>query len=314
MKPKVVCIGGGTGLPNLLRGLKYYTDDITAIVTVADDGGSSGRLRNELKMPPPGDIRNCLLALADTEPLMEQLFQYRFNGGPFKGHCFGNLFLAAMTQMLGNFELAIKESSKVLAVRGRVLPSTLQDVTLEVLYDDGDKAYGESNVPNLEKTISKVFLRPSNAKPSKDALEAVENADAIILSPGSLYTSLIPNLLVKEIAESISRSKAKKIYVVNVMTQPGETQGYTASDHVKAVVKHSNKDIMEYVVINKEKIPERLLLRYHDDNAEPVFGDSENIEKMGYNVITDAIINHNNVIRHSPEKLARLIMEIIYFL
>lgn len=213
MFPKIVCLGGGTGLPNLLRGLKFYTDSLTAIVTVADDGGSSGRLRDELKIPPPGDIRNCLLALAYTEPLMEQLFQYRFSSGTLKGHSFGNLFLAAMTEMLGDFELAIKESSKVLAVKGTVLPSTLDDVILEAVYEDGDKASGESQIPNSRKRIKQILLKPSDAKPLDEALDAIQAADAIILGPGSLYTSLIPNLLVKDITLAISKSKAKKKFM-----------------------------------------------------------------------------------------------------
>jgi len=308
---KVVCIGGGTGLPNLLRGLKHYTENITAIVTVADDGGSSGRLRNELNIPPPGDIRNCLLALADTEPFMEQLFQYRFNEGALKGHSFGNLFIAAMTEMLGNFEYAIKESSNVLAVRGRVLPSTLEDVTIEALYEDGDMAHGESKIPNSRKKISRVFLRPENVKPLRGVLEAIETAEAIIIGPGSLYTSIMPNLLIRELTECISRSKAKKIFVINVMTQPGETQGYTAADHVRALVEHSSRDVLEYVVINNEQIPEYLVNIYKQDNAEPVLCDAENIERMGYNVVTGKILNPTDVVRHSPDKLASLIMSIV---
>ena len=311
MYPNIVCLGGGTGLPNLLRGLKLHSDSLTAIVTVADDGGSSGILRNELKIPPPGDIRNCLLALAYTEPFMEKLFQYRFNSGSFKGHSFGNLFLAAMTEMLGNFELAIKESSKVLAVRGTVLPSTLEDVTLEAIYEDGEKACGESHIPNSRKRISRVMLKPSDAKPLGDALEAIEKADAIILGPGSLYTSLIPNLLVKDLTCAISKSKAKKIYVVNVMTQPGETEGYSASDHVKAVINHSSRDVMDYVIINSGQIPDYLLSRYLSDGSTPVECDSEIVEKMGYTVVTGSVINPTDVVRHSPEMLAKIIMALI---
>jgi uncharacterized cofD-like protein len=311
MYPKIVCLGGGTGLPNLLRGLKLHSDSLTAIVTVADDGGSSGIIRNELKIPPPGDIRNCLLALAYTEPFMEKLFQYRFNSGSFKGHSFGNLFLAAMTEMLGNFELAIKESSKVLAVRGTVLPSTLEDVTLEAVYDDGEKACGESYIPNSRKRISRVMLKPSDAKPLGEALEAIEKADAIILGPGSLYTSLIPNLLVKDLTCAISKAKAKKIYVVNVMTQPGETEGYSASDHVKAVVNHSSRDVMEYVIINSGQIPEYLLSRYLSDGSTPVECDSEAIERMGYTVVTGSVINPTDVVRHSSRMLAETIMALI---
>lgn len=311
MKPKIVCIGGGTGLPNLLRGLKQYTCDITAIVTVADDGGSSGVIRGEMKIPPPGDIRNCLLALADTEPLMEKLFQYRFNSGCFKGHSFGNLFIAAMTEMLGDFELAIKESSKVLAVRGRVLPSTLTDVTLVAEYTDGNKVSGESRISNYNKEIVKVKLEPENAKPLQEALMAINEADAIILGPGSLYTSIIPNLLVKDITKTISESKAKKIYVVNIMTQPGETTGYTASKHVDAIIKHANKKVINYVVVNIGKIPEYLLYRYYDEGAAPVVCDGEKIKQMGYTVVKGNMINSNDYIRHSPKKLAKILIDII---
>jgi len=311
MNPKVVCLGGGTGLPNLLRGLKLYTDNLTAIVTVADDGGSSGILRDELHIPAPGDIRNCLCALACTEPLMEELFQYRFSCGSLKGHSFGNLLLAAMTEILGNFELAIKESSKVLAVKGRVLPSTSENVVLEAVYDDGEIACGESHIPNSRKRISRVMLKPSDAKPSEEAIEAIKQADAIILSPGSLYTSLIPNLLVKDISSAISESKARKIYVVNVMTQPGETDGYKASDHVRAVIKHSCSAVMDYVIINSGQIPDYLLSRYLQDGSKPVECDSEVIEAMGYKTVTAPVINPTDVVRHSPELLAEVVMKII---
>jgi uncharacterized cofD-like protein len=308
---KIVCIGGGTGLPNLLRGLKNYTSDITAIVTVADDGGSSGRIRDEMKILPPGDIRNCLLALADTEPLMEMLFQHRFNSGSLKGHSFGNLFLAAMTEMLGDFDLAIKESSKVLAVRGRVLPSTLSDVILEAEYTDGSLIRGESHIPQTLRDISKVRLIPSDAKPLQEAIQAVEEADAIILGPGSLYTSIIPNLLVKDLSEAISNSNAKKIYVVNIMTQSGETTGYSAGDHVQAIIDHSNGHIIEYVVVNTEKVPQNLLARYNDEGAASVPCDKYRITKMGYMVVAAELINPSDFVRHSSEKLAGVVMGII---
>ncbi len=308
---KIVCIGGGTGLPNLLRGLKNYTSDITAIVTVADDGGSSGRIRDEMGILPPGDIRNCLLALADTEPLMEMLFQHRFNSGSLKGHNFGNLFLAAMTEMLGDFDLAIKESSKVLAVRGRVLPSTLSDVKLEAEYKDGSVICGESRISQPLREISRVRLTPSDAKPLQEAIEAVEGADAIILGPGSLYTSIIPNLLVKDLSEAISNSNAKKMYVVNIMTQPGETTGYSAGDHVQAIVDHSDRNIIDYVIVNTEKVPQNLLARYHDEGADPVSCDKYTITKMGYMVVTAELINPSDFVRHSSEKLAGVIMDIM---
>lgn len=311
MKQKFVCVGGGTGLPNLLRGLKKYTDDITAIVTMADDGGSSGVIRKEMNLPPPGDLRNCLLALADTEPLMESLFQHRFSSGSLKGHSFGNLFLAAMTEVVGDFELAIKESSKVLAVRGRVLPSTLEDVVLEAEFTDGSIICGESKIPKADLVIKKIRLKPSNAKPLDEAIEAIEEADVIILGPGSLYTSIIPNLLIKDISNSIAKSKAKKIYVVNVMTQPGETTGFAASDHVKAIIEHSNSNVIQYVIVNSEKVPKELQEKYFAEGACQVECDREKITGMGYKVVEGAVISHTDVVRHSPDKLARIIMDLI---
>lgn len=310
MEPDIVCIGGGTGLPNLLRGLKCYSANITAIVTMADDGGSSGILRNELKMLPPGDVKNCLLALADTEPLMEKLFQYRFTKGTLTGHSFGNLFLAAMTEVLGGFDLAIRESSKVLAVRGTVLPSTLDDVAIEAEYSDGVRALGESSIPNCGKKIERIRLRPSDAKPLGEAIRAIRKAHVIILGPGSLYTSIIPNLLVREITEAILKADAKKIYVVNVMTQPGETTGYTASDHVEAIVKHSGSGIIHDVIINTEQVPGHLLEVYSKDGSAPVICDSEKILNMGYNVVAGDVINPTNLVRHSPGKLAKTIMSL----
>jgi uncharacterized cofD-like protein len=311
VEPKIVCIGGGTGLPNLLRGLKNYTSAITAIVTVADDGGSSGILRGEMNIPPPGDIRNCLLALADTEPLMEKLFQHRFSTGSLKGHSFGNLFLAALTEVVGDFELAIRESSKVLAVRGRVLPSTLEDVVLEAEFEDGSIICGESRIPKMKRVINKIRLKPSNAKPLEEALEALEEADAIIMGPGSLYTSVIPNLLINDIAKTIAKSKAKKIFIVNVMTQPGETTGYKASDHLKALIKHSNAEVVRHVVVNNEKAREELLKKYIADGACQVECDSSKIEEMGYKVVEAALLSHTDVVRHSPWKLSKTIMDIL---
>ncbi|MCG0274810.1 MAG: YvcK family protein [Thermosediminibacteraceae bacterium] len=311
MSHKIVAIGGGTGLPNLLRGLKKYTRDITAIVTVADDGGSSGILRDELKILPPGDIRNCLLALANTEPLMEKLFQYRFKTGSLKGHSFGNLFLAAMTEILGDFELAIKESSKVLAVSGQVLPSTLCDVVLVAEFEDGTVIRGESRIPRVGRKIKRIGIIPEDAKPLPEALEAVEKADAIILGPGSLYTSILPNLLIKDLARAVRNSKAKKIFIVNVMTQPGETDGYTAFDHVKTILDHAGDNLIDYVVINVEKIPDHLLQKYLADGAHPVECDDQKIRELGCNVILGELLGYAEVVRHDPIKLAKVIMDII---
>jgi uncharacterized cofD-like protein len=295
----------------LLRGLKRYTKNITAIVTVADDGGSSGILRDELKILPPGDIRNCLLALANTEPLMEKLFQYRFNAGSLKGHSFGNLFLAAMTEILGDFELAIKESSKVLAVSGQVLPSTLSDIILAAEFEDGTVIKGESQIPRMGRKIKRIRIVPEDAKPLPEALEAIERADAVILGPGSLYTSILPNLLIKDLADAVRNSRAKKIFVVNVMTQPGETDGYTAFDHVKTIMEHAGGNLIEYVIVNAEKIPDHLLLKYLADGACPVACDEENIKKLGCKVIYGELLGFADVVRHDPIKLAKVIMDII---
>src|SRR5690554_3902621 len=231
--PRIVTIGGGTGLGTILRGLKKTTDNLTAIVTVADDGGSSGRLRAEFGILPPGDIRNCLIAMADLEPLMEKLMQYRFNGGTgLSGHSFGNLFITAMTGITGDFEKAIEASSQVLAVRGRVYPATLANVQLHAELSDGRKVTGESTIGKSDCSIRRVYMEPSTAEALPEAIKAIEEADVVILGPGSLYTSVIPPLLVRGIREALQNTKAPKVYICNVMTQPGETTGFTASDHL----------------------------------------------------------------------------------
>ena len=276
--PRVVVIGGGTGMPVLLRGLKELTSNLTAIVTVADDGGSSGRLRGELGILPPGDIRNCLIALATTEPLLEQLFQYRFNtDSQLDGHSFGNLFIAAMSEITGDFEAAVKESSKVLAVRGRVLPVTLDNIGLGAELVDGRVVYGESNITADPVAIKKVHILPADVTPLPEALLALQEADAIVLGPGSLYTSVIPNLLVPGIAQAIADSNATKIYACNVMTQPGETTGYTASDHLRAILQHTTPELVDYVLVNTAAIEPALLQRYQAEGAEPVV-----MMRMGY--------------------------------
>lgn len=311
--PQIVAVGGGTGLSTMLRGLKEYTNRLTAIVTVADDGGSSGRIRDELGILPPGDIRNTLAALADTEPLMEKLFQYRFNWGEgLEGHSFGNLFIAAMTDITGDFELAIQQSSRVLAIRGRVLPSTLQEVQLRATYTDGSQITGESLIPLAGKPIERVEIIPEDCAPVEDALEAIRNADIIVLGPGSLYTSIMPNLLVKEIAEAIRRSKAPKVYVCNVMTQPGETDGYTASDHVRAIVDHVGKDVIDYVLVNIGDIPDHLREKYKSQGAHPVKADIEVIKQMGFKPIARPMISLTDLVRHNPHELAKCILEVIW--
>lgn len=310
--PNIVVVGGGTGLSVLLRGLKQYTSNVTAIVTVADDGGSSGRLREELGIMPPGDLRNCLVALADTEPLMEKLFQHRFGGqGELKGHSFGNLFIAAMCEVLGDFEQAIKASSKVLAVRGQVLPSTLQAVRLYAEYDDGSVAQGECHIPEVGKAIKRVYIEPEDAEPPAEAVEALLEADAIVLGPGSLYTSVLPNLLVRGIADTIRKSSGIKIYVCNVMTQPGETSGYSASEHVRAILDHVGKGLVDYCIVNTQAVHKTLYEKYAEQNAFPVEADVDEIEKMGIHVVRERLIFESNLVRHDPHKLSRAIIKMI---
>lgn len=317
--PKVVVLGGGTGLSVFLRGLKEYTSNITAIVTVADDGGGSGVLREDLGMLPPGDIRSCLLALANTEPAMERLLQHRFKEGRLKGQNFGNLFMAAMNDIYGNFETAIKEMSNVLAVTGKVLPMTLENVKLYAKLEDHHVIEGESNIPikngELGSRIERVFIKPKNAKPLDEAIEAIKEADCIILGPGSLYTSVIPNLLVADIVKHIYNSKALKVYITNVMTQPGETDNYGVLDHIEAIVKHSREGLIDYVITNIEEIPEETLKIYIKDGANAVIITDEEekvLNKMGIEVIKNNLIDiKKNYIRHDAIKLSQIIVELV---
>ncbi len=309
--PKIVVIGGGTGLSVLLRGLKKYTSNLTAIVTVADDGGSSGRLRGELGILPPGDIRNCLVALADKEPLMEELLQYRFSNGVLAGHSMGNLLLAALADMTGRFDQAVHSLSKVLAIRGQVLPATLSDVTLYAELTDGRVVKGESKIPLNNGAIKRVFLKPSRCLPLPEALAAIAEADAVVLGPGSLYTSVIPNLLVKGIPEALARTPATKIYVCNVMTQPGETSGYTASSHLQAIISHTGK-LVDYVILNTGQVPPRLRFRYRQEGAEPVAADAGEIEKLGIKAVSGDLIYKTDVVRHHPDRLAGAVLRLVY--
>ncbi len=310
--PRIVSIGGGHGLSTLLHGLKEYTSNITAIVTVADDGGSSGRLREEFDILPPGDIRNCLVALANEEDLVGRLFQFRFEDGKdLKGHNFGNLFITAMSRVTGDFEKAVKESSKVLAVRGNVVPSTTEKITLIAEHENGTRTRGESKIPMTGSPIRKMFISPEDCLPTKDAIEAIRKADAIVLGPGSLYTSIMPNLLIKGIAEEIRKAKAKKIYVCNVMTQSGETDGYKVSDHLKALINHSSKGIVEYVMVNSGRVPEKLLAKYSEEKAYPVELDSDEVRKLNCEIVKTNIINTEDYVRHNPHRLARIIMDLM---
>ncbi|WP_142415147.1 gluconeogenesis factor YvcK family protein [Hathewaya massiliensis] len=314
--PKVVVIGGGTGLSNLLRGMKRFTSNITAIVTVADDGGGSGVLRDDLGMLPPGDIRNCILALAHTEPVMEELLQYRFTDGRLKGQSFGNLFLAAMDGISENFMEAVQKVSSVLAVTGKVLPVTLENVKLKARLKNGNIVEGESNIPKeaikQNSSIERIFIDPKDAIALKEALLAIKDADAIILGPGSLYTSIIPNLLVKEIKEEIHKSSAIKIYISNLMTQQGETEGYATEDHIKAIHSHAGKGIIEYAIVNKGTVDKDLEEKYKDKGATLVKTNKEELEKLNIKVVESNLVKvKDGYIRHDNVRMCRIIIKTI---
>ena len=310
--PAVTVIGGGHGLSVLLRGIKSSTNNVSAVVTVADDGGSSGRLREELGIIPPGDLRNCLVALADTEPLMEKLFQYRFEGdSELAGHSFGNLFIAAMNEVTGDMETALKESSKVLAVKGRVIPASKEKVRLDAVMNDGTIVEGESQIPEAHKKIRRVRLFPRKVPAVPAALEAIESADAIILGPGSLYTSIMPNLLVEGVAHALKNSKAIKIYICNVLTQPGETDNYTASQHAKAILDHTGHGTIDYVLVNSAPIPDEM---WRGTGAKPVEIDEDKVNALGMGLIKEDLMSTTEIGRHDPDKLCAAVMKIIYSL
>ena len=316
--PKIVVIGGGTGLSILLRGLKLFTTNITAIVTVADDGGGSGKIREDLGMLPPGDIRNCILALAEMEPTMEKLLQYRFQDGSLKGQSFGNLFIASMNGITGNFEEAIKRMSEVLAVTGEVYPVTLEDVTLYGVLENGTVIKGESNIPiksvELGSPIDKVFIKPKEVKGLKGAVKAIECADIVLLGPGSLYTSIMPNLLVKNIMDALEKTSNKKIYISNIMTQPGETDGYSVRHHLEGILKHCPKIKIDYVIANNGVVGEGAYNRYQEEGAELVMVTEEDIKSLKEKNIT--LIKENFIevkkdyVRHDAVKLSRIIIDL----
>ncbi|MFH0791026.1 MAG: YvcK family protein [Candidatus Omnitrophota bacterium] len=310
--PKIVVVGGGTGLSVLLSGLKEYTSNITAIVTVADDGGSSGRLRQEFDILPPGDIRNCLVALADAPALMRDLFQFRFDtNSELSGHSFGNLFITVMTRLTGDFEKAIKETSKILALRGQVIPSTLNNVVLVAKHKNGSMTEGEEKISKSCQPISQIFLKPSQSSATPEAIKAIKETEIIILGPGSLYTSIIPNLLKKEICDTIAASQAIKVYICNIMTQSGETDGFRVSDHIKTLISHSHPRIFDYCIVNTGEIPNQILKRYAQGNSYLVVNDTQNIRNMGYRVIEDAVATTDGLIRHDSLKLARIILGLV---
>lgn len=308
--PRIAVIGGGHGLSNMLRGLKDYTENLAAIVTVADDGGGSGALRQDLGMPPPGDIRNCLAALANTEPLMKQMMDYRFQEGSLAGQSFGNLFLAALNGISPSFDTAVRRMSEVLAITGRVLPVTTADVQLEAEFENGASVVGESKIFHCKKKedcrITKVRLLPERPKALPEALSAIHEADMIVLGPGSLYTSIIPNLLVDGIVDAIRESTALKIYACNVMTQEGETEGYTASDHIAALFKHSVPGLFHLCLVNSSPIPRDVAERYAAEGAELLRYDADRCAALGVELVSRPIATvQDGYVRHHPDKLAQ---------
>ena len=306
-EPRIVVLGGGTGLSTLLRGLKKYTSDLTAIVAVTDDGGSSGALRRELGVLPPGDIRNCLVALSEEENLMARLFQYRFpNAGSLSGHSFGNLFLTAMSKIVGGFDSGVMRAGEVLAIRGQVLPGTLSSVTLKARLSDGSIVRGESNIGRSSARIIELSVCPDSPPACPMVIEAIKAADGVVIGPGSLYTSVIANLLVKGIVPALRAARVPKIYVCNIMTQPGETSDYSFSDHLHAIEKHAGKNLVDYTIVNSGPIPPGLARRYAKEGAYPV---KINACKGGGVVIRADMVSPSGLARHDSGKLAYAIMK-----
>src|SRR5579862_885177 len=320
---RVVALGGGTGLSTMLRGLKEYVAeprrhgpdrpiaDLAAIVTVTDDGGSSGRLRREYQILPPGDIRNCMVALSQDETLLSKLFQYRFPAGRgLAGHSFGNLFLTALTNSSGgDFAKAVQTSAQVLAIRGRIFPSTAQNVTLAAELEDRTIVKGETSISRSRKPIARVRLVPRRVQPAPEVLRALREADLILVGPGSLYTSILPNLLVEQVTEVIANSNATRVYIANLMTQPGETQHYSVADHIRAIYKHTRNRLFDFALINRKVVSERLLKIYKAQGAEPVDPSFEELAELGVRYVTGSFLQEKNVVRHDERKLARLLLD-----
>jgi uncharacterized cofD-like protein len=322
---RIVAIGGGTGLSTLLRGLKRYVPspggsaeqggpevEIAAVVTTTDDGGSSGRLRREFDVLPPGDIRNCMVALSEDEGLLSRLFNYRFAAGQgLKGHSFGNLFLTALTDLTGDFPQAVRLSSEILASRGRIFPSTDSNVCLEATLADGHKVSGETKISKTRSRIAEIRLIPEHCRPLQDTLDAVAGADLITLGPGSLYTSIVPNLLVHGVPEAIEASPAAKAYFVNLMWQPGETIGFTAADHVEAILKHARgRRVIDYVIVNTTPVPPELLQKYAKERSKPVISDTDRLEALGLKVVGAPLALETDVVRHDPGAAAAIAIEL----
>jgi uncharacterized cofD-like protein len=319
---RVVAVGGGTGLSTLLRGLKEYVArrkeerrrlpiaDLAAVVTVTDDGGSSGRLRREYRVLPPGDIRNCMVALSKDEDLLSRLFQYRFTtGGELLGHSFGNIFLTALTQVTGgDFPEAVRLSGQVLAIRGRIFPSTESNVTLEAELENGVIVRGETKISRSRVSIHRVRLVPRHVKPLPEVLQAIREADLILVGPGSLYTSVIPNLLMAKVTDAILQSRATRVYIANLMTQPGETEGYSVADHVRAIYDHTQPGLFDWVVLNRKQVTPRALRRYRRKGAEPVRTSQAELERMGLGCVTGDLLQEGKVVRHDQRRLAQLVL------
>ncbi|HLS60980.1 MAG TPA: YvcK family protein [Virgibacillus sp.] len=311
--PKVVVIGGGTGMPVLLRGLKNLPIDLTALVNVADDGGSTGRIRNDMAMPAPGDIRNVIAALSEAEPMLLELFQHRFEvGNGLSGHSMGNLLLAAMTSVTGDFNTGIKEISRVLNVKGEIYPISNDSMSLHAKMTDGTTVSGESKIPLVHKQIKKVFLSPQPLRPLPNALEAIERADLVVISPGSLYTSILPNLIIPGIGDALRNTDGKVVYVCNVMTQAGETTGYSAADHVQAIVDHIDGGCIDSIVIHNESIRKSIRDVYNVKDAEPVVYDRERLIGMGLQVVQCDIIDYTEkTVLHNRKRVADLLYSLL---
>jgi uncharacterized cofD-like protein len=319
---RVAAIGGGTGLSTLLHGLKDYvarrrqeTDrhpisDLAAIVTVTDDGGSSGRLRREYRVLPPGDIRNCMVALSQDEALLGRLFQYRFNSGRgLRGHSFGNLFLTALTHVTGDFAEAVRVSGEVLAIRGRIFPTTIENVSLEAVMTNGKIVRGETRIAKSGNKIRRLRLHPRRVRPLPEVLEAIAHADLILIGPGSLYTSILPNLLVSGVAEAIESSSATRVYIANLMTQPGETDGYSLADHVRAIYSHTRPKLFDWVVASNQPVSQEVARRYHSSGAEPVRVNLAELQRMGLRCVLDNLLAEHGVVRHDAARLSHLLIE-----
>jgi uncharacterized cofD-like protein len=314
-EPGITAFGGGTGLSSLLRGLKTYTENITAVVTVADDGGGSGRIRQDFGILPPGDIRNCILALANAEPVMEQLLRYRYKEGTLRGQNFGNLLIAALTDLAGGFEKAVKQLSQVLAVTGQVLPVSLESLHLYAYLQDGTLIQGESSIPRVQMErccpIQSVFISPPDAAPMPEVIAAIEQADILVYGPGSLYTSILPHFLLSQVREALRRAQAPRVYIDNIMTQPGETQGYGLADHLKALLDHGGAGCVDFCIANTQIPPEMYLERYRADGSEPVLAGLEK-ELLGIQVFAgDFLHTAGDYLRHNPNALAEAVLGLI---